>query len=92
MSSRPCLYGGFNAKDRLRTDRYLLTMRQQPIAARACGFGERDRRVIDPPPIVQLSLRDFNPKSSADIAELRWPLTGEGGIPVMLNIFKILGG
>ncbi|CAF9943409.1 MAG: hypothetical protein ALECFALPRED_000302 [Alectoria fallacina] len=55
------------------TDRYILTLRQQPIAARACGFGERDRRVIDPPPIVQLSLKDFNPKSSADIAELRWP-------------------
>jgi hypothetical protein len=31
-----------------------LTVRQQPAAARSCGFGERDRRVIDPPPIVQL--------------------------------------
>ena len=31
-------------------------MRQQPLAARACGFGERDRRVIDPPPIVQLEM------------------------------------
>ncbi|KAF4503820.1 hypothetical protein G6O67_008869 [Ophiocordyceps sinensis] len=29
-------------------------LRQQPKAARACGFGDRDRRVIDPPPIVQL--------------------------------------
>lgn len=28
------------------------------MAARACGFGERDRRVIDPPPIVQLSVKD----------------------------------
>ncbi|RGP77730.1 velc gibm7 ame: sexual development regulator velc [Fusarium longipes] len=34
--------------------RYSLNIRQQPIAARSCGFGERDRRVIDPPPIVQL--------------------------------------
>lgn len=33
-------------------------MRQQPAAARACGFGERDRRVIDPPPIIQLIARD----------------------------------
>ncbi|KAH6888627.1 velvet factor-domain-containing protein [Thelonectria olida] len=33
---------------------YKLKIRQQPVAARSCGFGERDRRVIDPPPIVQL--------------------------------------
>ncbi|KAL9124023.1 MAG: hypothetical protein Q9217_006605 [Psora testacea] len=54
-------------------ERYVLTIRQQPIAARACGFGERDRRVIDPPPIVQLSLRDFDPTSSQDLAELNFP-------------------
>jgi len=33
-------------------------MRQQPRAARACGFGERDRRVVDPPPIVELQASD----------------------------------
>ncbi|EMC99118.1 hypothetical protein BAUCODRAFT_59264, partial [Baudoinia panamericana UAMH 10762] len=33
-----------------------LIIRQQPVAARACGFGERDRRVIDPPPILQLEI------------------------------------
>ncbi|KAJ6446423.1 Spore development regulator vosA [Purpureocillium lavendulum] len=33
---------------------FRLKLRQQPKAARACGFGDRDRRVIDPPPIVQL--------------------------------------
>ncbi|KAL9099375.1 MAG: hypothetical protein Q9163_005114, partial [Psora crenata] len=53
--------------------RYILTIRQQPIAARACGFGERDRRVIDPPPIIQLSLRDFDPHSPSDVAELQYP-------------------
>ena len=37
---------------------YSLRMRQQPIAARACGFGERDRRVVDPPPIIELVARD----------------------------------
>ncbi|KAK4216062.1 velvet factor-domain-containing protein [Rhypophila decipiens] len=37
---------------------YKITVRQQPFAARSCGFGERDRRVIDPPPIVQLSIHD----------------------------------
>lgn len=34
--------------------RFRLSLRQQPKAARACGFGDRDRRVIDPLPIVQL--------------------------------------
>ncbi|OIW33873.1 hypothetical protein CONLIGDRAFT_667098 [Coniochaeta ligniaria NRRL 30616] len=37
---------------------YKITVRQQPFAARSCGFGERDRRVIDPPPIVQLTVDD----------------------------------
>nr|POE52292.1 sexual development regulator velc [Quercus suber] len=37
---------------------YVLNIRQQPIAARACGFGERDRRVIDPPPIIELKITD----------------------------------
>lgn len=27
---------------------------QNPIRARSCGFGEKDRRPIDPPPILQL--------------------------------------
>lgn len=35
---------------------YNLSIRQQPAAARACGFGERDRRVIDPPPILELKI------------------------------------
>jgi hypothetical protein len=37
---------------------YDIIIRQQPIAARACGLGNRDRRVIDPPPILQLTIRD----------------------------------
>ncbi|KAK4165365.1 velvet factor-domain-containing protein [Cladorrhinum sp. PSN259] len=37
---------------------YRISVRQQPYAARSCGFGERDRRVIDPPPIVQLTITD----------------------------------
>lgn len=35
---------------------FRLGMRQQPQAARACGFSDKDRRVIDPPPIVELSI------------------------------------
>lgn len=43
---------------------YEIFFRQQPIAARCCGYGERDRRVIDPPPIVQLRIN--NPDLSPD--------------------------
>ncbi|KAI8137065.1 velvet factor-domain-containing protein [Fennellomyces sp. T-0311] len=34
--------------------RYRLVIVQQPIHARCCGFGEKDRRLIDPPIILQL--------------------------------------
>lgn len=54
--------------------RFRLTIRQQPIAARACGHGERDRRVIDPPPILSLSLDGFNPDSPEDVSALTQPL------------------
>ncbi|KAI9804093.1 MAG: hypothetical protein M1825_001495 [Sarcosagium campestre] len=53
------------------SDRYELVVRQQPLAARACGFGERDRRVIDPPPIIQLVLKDARSTESRD--NLRYP-------------------
>ena len=33
---------------------YELKIRQQPERARMCGFGEKDRRPIDPPPIVEI--------------------------------------
>ncbi|RSL40633.1 Sexual development regulator velC [Fusarium duplospermum] len=36
--------------------KYVLSIRQQPVAARSCGSGERDRRAIDPPPILQLRI------------------------------------
>ena len=62
-----------NADELRRTSRYRLSIRQQPIAARACGFGERDRRVIDPPIVVQVALADFDPTSATDLAELRYP-------------------
>ncbi|KAF2862349.1 hypothetical protein K470DRAFT_201940, partial [Piedraia hortae CBS 480.64] len=37
-----------------------LSVRQQPCVARACGFGERDRRVIDPPPILELKITSLD--------------------------------
>ncbi|KAG0235130.1 hypothetical protein BGW42_005780 [Actinomortierella wolfii] len=33
-------------------------MAQNPIRARMCGFGEKDRRPMDPPPIVKLIVRN----------------------------------
>lgn len=36
--------------------KYELSLRQQPVNARSCGFGDRDRRVVDPPPIIQLKI------------------------------------
>ena len=55
----------------LSSGRYRIQVRQQPVAARACGFGERDRRVIDPPPIVQLLVNNSNGRP--DPSELRYP-------------------
>jgi hypothetical protein len=48
-------------------------MRQQPIAARACGFGERDRRVIDPPPILQMDVHDSHASPEELAALIRQP-------------------
>ncbi|GAN08639.1 conserved hypothetical protein [Mucor ambiguus] len=39
---------------------YTLEVVQNPIRARCCGFGEKDRRPIDPPPILRLSSKDQN--------------------------------
>ena len=51
--------------------KYRIELRQQPIAARACGFGERDRRVVDPPPILQLSIDDPTATQEDKSAKLR---------------------
>ncbi|GAP89218.1 putative nuclear divisionprotein rft1 [Rosellinia necatrix] len=45
-------------RDPAATSTYRISIRQQPVAARSCGYGERDRRVIDPPPIIQMSIED----------------------------------
>ncbi|KAH8704182.1 velvet factor-domain-containing protein [Talaromyces proteolyticus] len=49
-----------------QSSRFRLHIRQQPIATRACAAGEKDRRPIDPPPILQMLLVDFNPESEDD--------------------------
>lgn len=52
---------------------YELSIRQQPIAARSCGFAEKDRRVIDPPPIVQLLIQSPSLPEEAIAKHLRYP-------------------
>jgi hypothetical protein len=52
---------------------YRIIVRQQPLAARACGFGERDRRAIDPPPILQLFIAYPGATSEEIDALLRSP-------------------
>ncbi|KAI8071034.1 velvet factor-domain-containing protein [Gongronella butleri] len=37
---------------------YTLRVVQQPVRGRSFGFGERDRRLIDPPPVLQLIPED----------------------------------
>ncbi|CAG8475004.1 8393_t:CDS:2 [Ambispora leptoticha] len=50
--------------------RYSLIVTQHPIRARMCGFGEKDRRPIDPPPVVELLMTYQDgapvPESSVD--------------------------
>ncbi|KAI7904123.1 velvet factor-domain-containing protein [Cokeromyces recurvatus] len=45
-----------------KNKKYKLIMVQNPVRARCCGFGEKDRRPIDPPPILQLFIE--NPDGS----------------------------
>ena len=40
---------------------------QQPIRARMCGFGDKDRRPITPPPCIRLIVRDAQTEDEIDI-------------------------
>ncbi|KAI9304673.1 velvet factor, partial [Cunninghamella echinulata] len=52
--------------------KYELIVREQPLQCRMSGFGEKDRRPIDPTPIVQL--RIFNEERQINLAEHQCPL------------------
>ncbi|KAK9472566.1 velvet factor-domain-containing protein [Dipodascopsis tothii] len=49
---------------------YSLRVVQQPVRARMCGFGDKDRRPITPPPCIQLIIRDKATGNEADISKL----------------------
>ncbi|KAF4333004.1 sexual development regulator velC [Fusarium beomiforme] len=60
--------------DHLADDvQFKIAIRQQPTAARACGFGMTDRRVIDPPPILKLSVQGPNLTKDKISQHLRYP-------------------
>ncbi|KAL1930429.1 hypothetical protein VTP01DRAFT_10591 [Rhizomucor pusillus] len=52
---------------------YELVVCQQPLHARMCGFGEKDRRPIDPPPIVKLVVKQEGQKGPVDVQTLQTP-------------------
>jgi hypothetical protein len=40
----------------IRCSIYIIQVVQQPQRARMCGFGDKDRRLITPPPIIKLTV------------------------------------
>ncbi|RUP42779.1 velvet factor-domain-containing protein [Jimgerdemannia flammicorona] len=52
---------------------FKLEVAQQPLRARMCGFGDKDRRPITPPPILQLKVYDRS-GYALDVKYVRSPL------------------
>ncbi|RGP61906.1 hypothetical protein FLONG3_10374, partial [Fusarium longipes] len=50
--------------------KYSLDVQQQPIRARMCGFGDKDRRPITPPPCVRLVIIDSETGKEVDYSTL----------------------
>ena len=46
---------------------YALRVEQQPSRARMCGFGDKDRRPITPPPCVRLVITDLHTGKPAEL-------------------------
>lgn len=51
-------------------NRYRLSVEQQPIRARMCGFGDKDRRPITPPPCVRLIVVSDDTGSEIEIEKV----------------------
>ncbi|EON66708.1 hypothetical protein W97_05954 [Coniosporium apollinis CBS 100218] len=47
-----------------------LVIEQQPIRARMCGFGDKDRRPITPPPCIRLIVKDYNTGKEVPVNEV----------------------
>lgn len=48
---------------------YALRIEQQPTRARMCGFGDKDRRPITPPPCVRLVITDLHTGKPAQLEQ-----------------------
>lgn len=49
---------------------FSLQVEQQPIRARMCGFGDKDRRPITPPPCIRLIVCDASTGKEVDFTEV----------------------
>jgi hypothetical protein len=49
---------------------YTLVVEQQPIRARMCGFGDKDRRPITPPPCIRLVVSDAETGQEIDFKDI----------------------
>ncbi|TGZ78716.1 hypothetical protein EX30DRAFT_383404 [Ascodesmis nigricans] len=54
----PHTFGDASSRTRYRNEDYELIIRQGPKRARVAGVKDKDRKAVDPPPIIQLKLRD----------------------------------
>ncbi|KAI1208085.1 uncharacterized protein F4807DRAFT_164755 [Annulohypoxylon truncatum] len=52
------------------TRKYRLEVVQQPLRARMCGFGDKDRRPITPPPCIRLVVMDKTTGKEVDCNEV----------------------
>ncbi|KAK3356159.1 velvet factor-domain-containing protein [Neurospora tetraspora] len=63
-------YSGTDSQGRM----YSLEVVQQPQRARMCGFGDKDRRPITPPPCVKLVIRDAKTGKEIDCNEIEYSM------------------
>ncbi|KAF2749300.1 hypothetical protein M011DRAFT_303656 [Sporormia fimetaria CBS 119925] len=49
---------------------YSLVVAQQPVRARMCGFGDKDRRPITPPPCIRLIVFDTKANKEVNYSEI----------------------
>ncbi|CAN8099261.1 unnamed protein product [Discula destructiva] len=47
--------------------RFSMIVEQQPIRARMCGFGDKDRRPLTPPPAIRLIVEDVKTGQEVDV-------------------------
>ncbi|KAH6895107.1 velvet factor-domain-containing protein [Thelonectria olida] len=60
----------FSKIDEATNRKYQLDVVQQPRRARMCGFGDKDRRPITPPPCVRLIITDMTTGKEVDCNEI----------------------